>query len=144
MGSFLCRTESALPEEIFPADAGSLHGQVNGVEFGQAIGHGDGFGFNVHGCRFQAVAFGGDGDRAGGKGGADGDAVDAALGVEVEVVGGVGFAGVVAAAPVGGAGAGEIDAGVVGGAAPALGVNDFKVDEGGVLAVGAAGRRGRS
>ena len=67
---------------------------------------------------------------------ADVDAVDAQLGVEVEVVGGVELAAVVAAAPDGGAGAGEVDAGVVGGAAIAAGVEDFYVDEGGVLAVG--------
>ena len=72
--------------------------------------------------------------------GADGDAIDAAFGVEVEVVGGVDLAAVVAAAPDGGAGAGEVDAGVVGGAAVALGVDDFEVDQGGVLAVGLAGR----
>jgi len=67
---------------------------------------------------------------------ADGDAVDAALGVEVRVVGGFELAAVVTAAPDGGAGAGEVDARVVGGATDTLGVDDLEVDEGDVFAVG--------
>src|SRR5208283_2141120 len=109
---------------------------------GDAVGEGDASGSEDDLRGFEAVAGGGDGDGAGrgiggaNEGGADGDAVDAALGVEVRVVGGVELAAVVAAAPDGGAGAGEVDARVVGGATMAVGVDDLEVDEGDVFAVG--------
>ena len=91
-----------------------------GHEGGYAVGLDHGVGDDLDGGGLQAIAFGGDGDGAGGEGGADGDAVDAELCVEVEVVGGVELAGVVAAAPDAGAGTGEVDAGVVGGARAGL------------------------
>ena len=103
---------------------------------GEAVGC-----FDCDGCDFdlgglEAGACGRDSDGAGRSRGADGDAIDAALGLEVEVVGGVELAAVVAAAPDGGAGACEVDTSVVGGAALALCVEDLDVDECGVLSVG--------
>jgi len=51
--------------ENSPADAGSLHRQVNRGELGQAVGEGDGFDIDVHRGGFQAVAPGGNGDCSG-------------------------------------------------------------------------------
>ena len=64
------------------------------------------------------------------------DAVDAALGVEIQVVGRVELVGAEAAAPDNRAADGEVHAGLVGRAAAALGVDDLEVDQGHVGAVG--------
>ncbi len=107
-----------------------------GEEGGEAVGDGDGFGFDLDGGGGEAFAGGGEGDGAGGAGGADGDAVDATFGVEVEVVGGVGFSTVVAAAPDARAGHDEIDAVIIGGAALTFGIDDFDIEEGDITAIG--------
>ena len=69
---------------------------AEGHEGGDAVGDCDFLRGELHLRGFEAVAFGGDGDGAGGEGGADGDAVDAEFGGEVKVVGGVGDTAVVA------------------------------------------------
>ena len=86
--------------------------------------------------RFEARAGSGEGDCAGSCGGADGDAVDAAFGVEIEVIDGVKNATVVTAAPDGRAGEVKIDAGLIGRAALAFSIKDLKVNKGDIGAVG--------
>ena len=79
--------------------------------------------------RLQTIAGSGDGDRAGGESGSDGHAVDAEFGVQVETVCGIDLSAVIATAPDCWAGAGLVDAGVVGGAAFSFRVEDFYIDE---------------
>ena len=59
-----------------------------------------------------------------------------AFGVQVEIVGRIDLAAIVAAAPDSGSGDGEVDFVVVGGAALAFGIQDFHVDQRRILPVG--------
>src|SRR3569833_4586046 len=69
----------------------------------QAVDDIDGGGIDGNRCGIQTGAGGGQFDGAGSRGGTEGDAVDAAFGVEPEIVHGIDFAAVVPAAPDGGA-----------------------------------------
>src|ERR1019366_8871097 len=63
-------------------------------------------------------------DRAGRKSGTDGNTIDPACGIQVEIVGRIDLAAIVAAAPDPGSGDREIDSAVVGRGSPALGIDD--------------------
>src|ERR1035441_151739 len=76
----------------------------------------------------QARTIGRDCNCASRTGGTDGYAVDAAFGIQVEVVCGIDLAAIVAAAPDARSRDGEIHSGVISRAAPTLGVDDLHVN----------------
>ena len=84
----------------------------------------------------QAGTAGSDSDRSGRPGGAYRNAVDAQFSIEIEIIGRINLAAVVAAAPDACSGSGELNLSVVGRTSLPLAIDHFDIDKRDILAVG--------